>query len=304
MPELFGLCQDVHPARPHVRAHRLVDAPRAPVPGLGVVGELPRPGGSHELLLRSEVPPEDLGARADAIDTRSDGGPRPYIWGDITWMLYTHGVGWSSTSVRDVRRARRARSSRASRPPRSRTHCPGFQSVQATGQLSEIRSEHGVLPRRATGHSPSVSWVMPVIDHAEHPPDNIQDGMSWVTKIVNSVMPGHLWERSAIFLTWDDWGGFYDHVSPARRRSRTGGDSACRAMVISPWTKPGFIDHQTLSYDAYLKLIEDRLPSAAPGWTRRPMDGRTRGPTDPRGRGVAGGSGGRFDFGQDVRYRR
>ena len=148
---------------------------------------------------------------------------------------------------------------------------PGFQSVQATGQLSNIRPSTEFFRDAKTGDIPSVSWVMPVVDRAEHPPDNIQDGMSWVTKIVNSVMQGPAWDRSAIFLTWDDWGGFYDHVVPPVV-DENGWGLRVPSMVISPWAKPGFIDHQVLSYDAYLKLIEDRflagarLDPATDGW--------------------------------------
>ena len=70
--------------------------------------------------------------------------------------------------------------------------------------------------------------------------------------------PEEQWLRTAIFLTWDDWGGFYDHVEPPVV-DENGWGLRVPSMVISPWAKPGFIDHQTLSYDAYLKLIEDRF---------------------------------------------
>jgi phospholipase C len=101
---------------------------------------------------------------------------------------------------------------------------------------------------------------MPVQGKSEHPPDSIEVGQAYVAKAINAVMKGpeEQWLRTAIFLTWDDWGGFYDHVPPPVV-DENGWGLRVPSMVISPWAKPGFIDHQTLSYDAYLKLIEDRF---------------------------------------------
>jgi phospholipase C len=64
------------------------------------------------------------------------------------------------------------------------------------------------------------------------------------------------WEETAIFLTWDDWGGFYDHVEPPRI-DLNGYGIRVPGIMISPWAKAGSIDSQTLSFDAYLRLIED-----------------------------------------------
>ncbi len=64
------------------------------------------------------------------------------------------------------------------------------------------------------------------------------------------------WNSSVIFLAWDDWGGFYDHVVPPKV-DRNGYGLRVPALVISPYAKKGYIDHQNLSFDAYLKFIED-----------------------------------------------
>jgi phospholipase C len=192
----------------------------------------------------------------------ADGGPRPYIWGDITWMLYTHGVSWSYYVGPGTCAAPPCEKLEGIETAPVQNPLPGFASVEATGQLSEIRPNTEFFDAARTGTLPSVSWVMPVVDRAEHPPDNIQDGMSWVTKIVNSVMQGPSWERSAIFLVWDDWGGFYDHVEPPVV-DENGWGLRVPSILISPWARRGFIDHRTYSYDAYLKLIEDRFLGGA-----------------------------------------
>jgi phospholipase C len=73
------------------------------------------------------------------------------------------------------------------------------------------------------------------------------------------VMESDLWYDTAIFLTWDDWGGFYDHVEPPRVDAG-GYGLRVPGILISPWADRDLnIDHQTLTFDAYLKLIEDRF---------------------------------------------
>ena len=69
-------------------------------------------------------------------------------------------------------------------------------------------------------------------------------------------MSGKDWNSTAIFLAWDDWGGFYDHVKPPRVDGQ-GYGLRVPGLVISPYARKGYIDHQTLSFDAYLKFIED-----------------------------------------------
>lgn len=69
-------------------------------------------------------------------------------------------------------------------------------------------------------------------------------------------MNGPDWNSTAIFLTWDDWGGFYDHVPPPVADAN-GYGFRVPGLVISPYAKKGYIDHQTLSHDAYIKFIED-----------------------------------------------
>jgi phospholipase C len=83
------------------------------------------------------------------------------------------------------------------------------------------------------------------------------------------------WKSTAIFLSWDDWGGFYDNAAPPKVDGN-GYGLRVPALVISPYAKTGYIDHQILSSDAYLKFIEDDFLGAAR------LDPKTDGRPDPR----------------------
>jgi phospholipase C len=94
-------------------------------------------------------------------------------------------------------------------------------------------------------------------------------------------MKGPDWASTAIFLAWDDWGGFYDHVVPPKV-DVNGYGLRVPGLVISPYARSGYLDHQTLSFDAYDKLIEDlflhgqRLdPPPTGGPTPAPTSART-----------------------------
>jgi len=125
------------------------------------------------------------------------------------------------------------------------------------------------------GTLPAVSWVVPNGTVSEHPTALVSAGQSYVTGLVNAVMQGPDWDSTAIFLAWDDWGGFYDHVAPPKV-DMNGYGLRVPGMVISAYAKQGFIDHQTLSFDAYLKFIEDDFLGG------QRLDPKTDGRPDPR----------------------
>jgi phospholipase C len=125
------------------------------------------------------------------------------------------------------------------------------------------------------GALPAVSWITPSQQVSEHPPARVRTGQAWVTGIVNTIMQSPDWSSTAIFLTWDDWGGFYDHVLPPHVDAQ-GYGLRVPGIVISPYARRGFVDHQILSHDAYLKFIEDDFLGGAR------IDPRTDGRPDSR----------------------
>ncbi len=132
---------------------------------------------------------------------------------------------------------------------------PSFTDVAKDRQLGNIQPLSSFLTAAQAGRLPAVSWVTPNRMSSEHPPQLVSAGEKYVTGVINAIMQSPDWKSTAIFLTWDDWGGFYDQVVPPAV-DLNGYGLRVPAIVISPYARPGFIDHQTLSSDAYNKFIE------------------------------------------------
>jgi phospholipase C len=103
---------------------------------------------------------------------------------------------------------------------------------------------------------PAVTWVTPRFELSDHPPFSSCFAQNWVTDIVNAVMRSEAWMHTAIFLAWDEWGGFYDHVLPPEVDG-LGLGIRVPALVISPYARRGLIDHEVGEFSTPLKFIED-----------------------------------------------
>lgn len=111
----------------------------------------------------------------------------------------------------------------------------------------------------AAGNLPNVSWIVQAPRQSDHPPYSICPGENWTVSEINAVMGNTaLWDSTAIFLTWDDWGGFYDHVAPPR-----GPNPVIQygfrvpTIIISPYALPGNVDHTFYTFSSLLKFAED-----------------------------------------------
>jgi phospholipase C len=105
------------------------------------------------------------------------------------------------------------------------------------------------------GTLPSVSWVIPSAPVSEHAPANLTLGMWYVRYLVNAVMNSNYWKDTAIIISWDDYGGWYDHVAPPVI-DQFGYGIRVPMLIISPYSKPGFIDNTVYSFDSILKFVE------------------------------------------------
>ena len=200
-------------------------------------------------------------------DHRWDYGEKPiYAWTDVTWLLDAHHVEW-----REYIGNHTCWQHPPCSDPEGRTYAtsynrnvlPGFTSFwdgERDGVTDNVKPVEDYLNAAADGSLPSVAWIFPTSATSEHPTSasTVRTGMAYVTRLINAAMQGPDWNSTAIFLTWDDWGGFYDHVVPPRIDGN-GYGLRVPGLVISPWARAGAIDHTQLSFDSYLRLIEDRF---------------------------------------------
>jgi phospholipase C len=205
-----------------------------------------------------------------------------YAWTDLTYLLHRGHVSWGYFITEGTEPDCEDDDAVTCKPVPMGVSTPGiwnplpwFDTVKADHELANIQSITHLFEDARAGTLPAVSWVVPSGPMSEHPPSSIARGQAYVTRIVNALMKSPNWKDTAIFISWDDWGGFYDHVAPPNV-DMNGYGLRVPGLVISPYAKKGFIDHQTLSFDAYLKFIEDVFLNS------QRLDPRTDGRGDPR----------------------
>jgi len=211
-----------------------------------------------------------------------------YAWTDITYLLHKAALDWgyyyvpgappdcddgapTCTPNSLLPRA----SLGAPGTPEIWNPLPDFLDVHQDGELGNVKTTPSFFAAASSGHLPAVSWVVPDWRRSDHPSATLTDGQVWVTSLIDTIMRGPDWNSTAIFLAWDDWGGFYDHVTPPVVDG-VGYGIRVPAILISPYAKRGVVDHQVLSFDAYLKFIEDVFLGG------QRLDPKTDGRPDPR----------------------
>ncbi len=185
-----------------------------------------------------------------------------YSWTDLTYLLHAKRISWAyyldegdQPDCENDAMFCEAQPQRIG-VPQIWNPLPWFETVQQNNQTGNVQSLDNFFAAAESGNLPEVSWITPNNRVSEHPPSNISTGQAYVTSVVNAAMESPDWNSTAIFLAWDDWGGFYDHVIPPQV-DVNGYGIRVPALVISPYARKGYIDNQTLSFDAYLKFIED-----------------------------------------------
>jgi phospholipase C len=214
----------------------------------------------------------------NAIDTGVTTG---HAWTDLTYLLHKAGVSWKyylgTGNVPDCDNGE------MDCPPKLQdagvpsiwNPLPAFTTVQQDGELGNIVDVDQYYVDIKNGTLPSVAWIIPESKVSEHPAARVTVGQAYVTALINALMQSPYWSSTVIFLSWDDWGGFYDHSLPPVL-DQNGYGIRVPGMVISPFAKAGTIDHQVLSHDAYAKFIEDVFLGSAR------LDPLTDGRPDPR----------------------
>jgi len=161
----------------------------------------------------------------------------------ISWKYYrdpTFPIGEIMRAIRHVR------------------YGPMWHKVQLSGQFMRDLN-HRKLPQ--------VSWLMPQTPYNEHPilPNRVQSvcsGENWTVSVLNALQRSPYWRSTAVVIVWDDFGGFYDHLTPPQY-DIMGLGARVPALIISPWTRTGgnrlggLVDHSTYEFSSVLRFIED-----------------------------------------------
>ena len=208
----------------------------------------------------------------NSVNVRSN--PRPdFAWTDITWLLHANGVSWAyyvydktnpfvqgdgdDESDDEVANPYDVYNKMGKWNP-----LPGFDDVAIDGEIGNIQPGVNFEAAASAGTLPSVVWVVPSFDNSDHPPQSLANGQAWVQRMVNAVENGPDASSTLVILWWDEWGGFSDHVVPPIVDG-LGYGFRVPMILYGPLVKAGTIDHQLLSSDAYLKLIEDTFLGGA-----------------------------------------
>jgi phospholipase C len=119
-----------------------------------------------------------------------------------------------------------------------------------------IRPVDRIVRDIEAGALPSVTWITPRFELSDHPPQSTCFAQDWLAGIVNAVIESDAWEHTALFVTWDEWGGLYDHVPPPEVDD-LGLGFRVPTLVVSPYAKKGYVDDAEGEFSTPLKFIED-----------------------------------------------
>jgi phospholipase C len=215
---------------------------------------------------------------ASAVTAPTPGPHVTFPWESLFQFLDLHDVSWkyylgegTEPDCEDGEMTC-APQNQTSRVPSIWNPAPSFRYVRAQGVgylAAHNPPMEQLLADITAGKLAQLSWVVPEQHFSEHPPGGVTAGMEYVTSIVNAAMQSPYWRNTAIFITWDDWGGFYDHVVPPNvdrtpdGRFITGFGLRVPGLLVSAWARPGTIDHNVLSLDSYATFIEDNFAASA-----------------------------------------
>lgn len=132
-----------------------------------------------------------------------------------------------------------------------------FRGIRQTSLWSaDIKNEATFETDARAGNLPAFSWVTPTFQASSHPPFGICGGENWFVSKMNALMQGPDWGSTAVFLVWDDYGGFYDHVAPPSIDA-FGLGPRVPLLIISPYARRGYISHTTYDFESILKTFEE-----------------------------------------------
>jgi phospholipase C len=194
---------------------------------------------------------------------------------NITWRYYAPSAGSIWTGPNAIQHMCGPNAT----PPNA-TACVGSDWTGTSPKvvLNQTQSNAQILTDIANNQLQQVSWVIPDGQDSDHALSNNGCGPSWVTSIVDAIGNSQYWSNTAIILTWDDWGGWYDHVPPAVISNGSSWGSGyvygfrVPMIVVSPYAKLGYISHVTHDFGSILKFIESTFNLPSLGYADAPAD--------------------------------
>ena len=179
-------------------------------------------------------------------------GPPPYLEYNRTILdeLDAHGLSWGYFDFVNASGS-------------SKNVYPFNYFLNSTSQISDVSKFLGDLSSGT--NLPAVSFVNSLGSGAfdEHPPENVTDGELWVVSIVNAVMSSSYWDSSVVLITWDEGGGYFDHVAPPQlftiengNQSLSGYGQRVPLLVISPYAKENYVSESVLNHMSIVRFIE------------------------------------------------
>ena len=150
-----------------------------------------------------------------------------------------------------------------------------IEHIRNSGQWEQVAFPvDNVIADIGANKLPPVTWIMPRFEDSEHPKfkTSLCQGESWTTQVVNAVMNSPEWKDTAIFISWDEWGGYYDHVPP-QQVDAFGLGFRVPLMVISPYAIRGKIDHHWGEFSSVLRFVEEN-------WSLGHLTARDQGASD------------------------
>ena len=136
-----------------------------------------------------------------------------------------------------------------------------WNPLAAREQSYKFKQRPHFVPRNnfyadaANGSLPNISWIIPTPAESDHPSTNLSTGESWVASIVDAIEASPEWNSTALFLSWDEYGGFYDQVAPPTLDAY-GDGFRVPLIAVSPWVVQGFIDHVQMDFSSVVHLME------------------------------------------------
>lgn len=205
-----------------------------------------------------------------------------FVYKTIASELNTHKISWRTYSPTWS-------PSPSATPPNLGYYLNGYDAIKQIREgpqwkTNNLHPETRILKDVKNGDLAAVTWVIPSLQLSDHAGSNSDRGPSWVASVVNAIGESKFWNSTAIFVTWDDWGGWYDGLPPPQL-DYDGLGMRVPLLCISPYAKTGYIDHTRYEFGSFLKLLEARYNLSSLGRS----DARSAAPT------------GCFDFSQKPR---